>query len=400
MASNSPSNRKAASSGCTLGRPNCLGLTPTELTDVLDRLDASGANASTRRQTRRLPYRHWPVPVVLFQPQGTRSAIAVVSRNLSRGGMSFLHGAYVHTELPVLVLLKNQSGVDVQITGRVTRCRHVERHLHEVGVRFNDPVNVHDFLPVDLVGAQFSLEVTDPGMLRGKLLLVADYDIDRQLIMHMLEPTQMSPTPVASVMEAVTAAGKSAFDIVLSDFDLGTGTGLDLCGALRKSGCTAPVIIMSSDVSGSTRRLAREANCEAFLNKPFTRDLLFSALAEFLLLGPASQSEAGGSRTTLPPDSPLMPLVQKFAAEVNEIVPMLEQLLRDDKPEDFVRAATRLAGTASALGFAPLSRIAESAIRSVNSSSSLKESAEAVNTFVAACKRIEHKAAERHGSRS
>lgn len=368
-------------------------MNPSEINDLLDRLDGTQSTSSTRRQARRLAYRHWPIPVVLFQHQGTRSAITVISRNLSRGGMSFIHGSYVHTDLPVVVVLKNQSGIDVQITGRVVRCRHLERHLHEVGVRFNAPVNVHDFLPVDLVGAQFSLEVTDPGMLKGKILVVADYDIDRHLIIHMLEPTQMCATPVTSIAEALDAASKSAFDIVLSDYDLGRGTGLDLCAQLRKEGCTAPVIIMSSDVSGTTRRLARQANCEAFLNKPFTRDLLFSALAEFLLLGQTAQGDGGGSGSTLPADSPLMPLVEKFAAEVRAVVPLLEQYLREDKHDEFIRVATRLAGTASVLGFAPLSRAAESTIRSVNASSSLKESSEAASSFVAACKRIEHKAA-------
>lgn len=374
-------------------KSTCLGMPPHELIDVLERLDATSGAKSARRQTRRMSYRHWPVPVILFPPHGNKSAIAAVSRNISRGGVSFLHTAYVHTDLPVVVVLKKQNGQDVQIAGRVSRCRHIERHLHEVGVRFNSPIDVHEFLPLDHVGAQFSLEVTDPGMLRGRLLLVADYDIDRTLILHMLEGTKLEVVPVRSMAEGLQAVNKTPFDVVLSDYDLGVGTGIDLLKGMRQGGSSAPLIIMSSDVSGTTRTIVRDAKCDAFLNKPFTKDLLLSALAEYLLLGSAKSADSGVMTSTLPPDSPLLGLVEKFTKETHEIVPMLEQLLKDDKPEEFVRLATRLAGTATALGFAPLSRIAESAIRSVNATSSLKESSDAASTLVAACKRVEGKAA-------
>lgn len=370
-------------------KPTCLGLTPSEIVDVLDRLDAPSGPHTSRRQTRRLAYRHWPVAMVFFPAQGSKTAVAVITRNISRGGISFLHGSYVHTGLAVVAVLRNQRGIDVQIPGRVARCRHVERHLHEVGIRFNTPIDVHDYLPVDHVGAQFSLEVTDPGMLRGRLLLVADYDIDRTLILHLLEGTQLQITPAASIEEAVAAADKTIFDVVMSDYDLGKGTGIDLYNALRAKGASAPVIIMSSDVSGATRTRVREAKCDAFLNKPFTRDLVLSALAEFLLLGSLNPSECGAMSSSLPPDSPLMPLVSKFVAETKDVAASLETYLRDDKKDEFIRAATRLAGTASTLGFASLSKAAESAIRAINSTGSMKEAGEGAAALISACRRVE-----------
>lgn len=368
-----------------------MGLSPAEIADVMDRLDAPapGSRLSARRQTRRLEYRQWPVPIIMFPQHGSKTAVAVITRNISRGGLSFLHSSYMHPGLSVIAVLRDQRGMDVQIHARVTRCRHFERHIHEVGIQFNTPINVHDFLPIDHVGAQFSLEVTDPGMLRGKLLLVADYDIDRTLILHMLEGTKLQITPVASIDEARAAAQKDCFDIILSDYDLGTATGLDLYNALKLTNSAARMIIMSSDVSGSTRTLVREAKCDAFLNKPFTKELVLSALAEFLLLGAVSSGESGSMTSSLPPDSPLRVLAAKFVDETRVAASELEAHLREDRTDDFVRAASRLAGTASTLGFDALSRTAEQAVRAINASGSLRETGDKASALVAACRRID-----------
>jgi len=57
-------------------------------------------------------------------------------RNISRNGMAFLHGGYVHENASVIVQLK-LGGKAFRLDSRVIRCRYVDGSIHEVGVEFD-----------------------------------------------------------------------------------------------------------------------------------------------------------------------------------------------------------------------------------------------------------------------
>lgn len=370
-----------------------LGMTTPELTAILDRVDADSAPKSQRRQSRRLTYRRIGVPMVVRNEGGNGAPVLVVTRNLSRGGMAFLHGAFMHARTPIVLMLRHSTKGDVPVAAEVVRCRHIERHIHEIGVRFTTPIDIRDFVEIDLIGAQYSLEVADPGMLRGKLLVVADYEIDRALITHYLEPTAIELTCAASTMEALKAAVSRGADLVLTDYDLGIGTGIDVVEAIRAEGLSAPVIMMSADLSSEVRAQVREAKIEAFLPKPIPRDMFYSALAEFFLLGSQNASAGGVVSTSLPENSPLLPLAVKFADELRELAPKLEALLAAGKLEEFVKQTTRVGATAMALEFHPIAKLAQQAIHAINSSGSIDESIGDASAFTQACRRVKSVAA-------
>lgn len=369
-------------------RSNSLGLSPAELTALLDRLDADAGAATPRRQSRRLEYRRPAVPIVIRTDMGARAAVSVATRNLSRGGLSFLHSAYMHVKTAVVAILKHPVKGDVPIPGAVVRCRHIERHIHEVGVRFIKPIDVRDFLDIDLIGAQYSLEVADPSLIRGKLLLVADDQFDRALLKHYLEPTNVHIVVADSSVDAVRSALAGEPDVVLTDYDLGSCTAVELVNELRTGGMRAPVIVMSADLSTNTRKRVRDARIDAFLPKPIPKDLLYSALAEFFLLGGEGVTTPALIVTGLPEDSPLRALAEKFSAEIISTTPRLEALLAAKDAAEFVRTATRLSATAMALEFRPIAKLAEAAVHAINASGSLDESAEAATAFISACKRV------------
>ena len=57
-------------------------------------------------------------------------------RNISRNGMAFLHGGYVHNGVDVVIQMK-LAGDTVHLNGQVVRCRYISGTIHEVGVEFD-----------------------------------------------------------------------------------------------------------------------------------------------------------------------------------------------------------------------------------------------------------------------
>jgi FixJ family two-component response regulator len=83
------------------------------------------------------------------------------------------------------------------------------------------------------------------------------------------------------------ASAKEFFDVAMMteaiclivDIQIGESSGIDLVLHVAKLGFTIPVIFMSSNLNESVKKRALEIGSIAFLNKPFTADMLIEALA-------------------------------------------------------------------------------------------------------------------------
>ena len=76
----------------------------------------------------------------LYHPGGTITTHLIHPRNLSRKGMSFLHGNYVHTNSRCEVYLRTFKNQTAVVEGSIMWCRHVHGRVHEVGVQFAHPI--------------------------------------------------------------------------------------------------------------------------------------------------------------------------------------------------------------------------------------------------------------------
>lgn len=111
---------------------------------ILDALDGSGCNFElNKRRYTRLSYRGRQV--ILYTKQTERDvAFIVPTRNISRGGMSFLHGQMMHIGQPCSIDLATNDGNWMTVDGVVVRCRHVRGMIHEIGLKFNSLINLED----------------------------------------------------------------------------------------------------------------------------------------------------------------------------------------------------------------------------------------------------------------
>jgi hypothetical protein len=114
---------------------------------LLDRMDAEEqAVPHDGRKNKRSKCRIGRV-VVCVQGPGAVSSVPylVHTRNISRRGLSFLHGGFLHIGTRCRLRLLTIHGSWRELEATVVRCRYLEKNLHEVGVRFALPVDPSSF---------------------------------------------------------------------------------------------------------------------------------------------------------------------------------------------------------------------------------------------------------------
>lgn len=135
---------------------NTVRISDDERRRLLDELDRVQAVASedvgpddNRRQDRRFIYRPGHISIAVEQPRGGTTFLSVSPRNISAGGVAFLHGGFLHTGSRCTLRLGPQPKGIVEIAGEIVNCRHIEGLLHEVSVKFDRPIDPSLFVRID-----------------------------------------------------------------------------------------------------------------------------------------------------------------------------------------------------------------------------------------------------------
>ena len=116
------------------------------LSEKLDKIDSAQTG---QRQHARVSYRKLAqIAVAIQQPNGQWAKYVVRSRNLSTGGIGFIHGAYVHTDSKCRIIIKNLHGQVVCLEGVVRHCQYLCGTAHDVGVQFDAPIELTDYTEV------------------------------------------------------------------------------------------------------------------------------------------------------------------------------------------------------------------------------------------------------------
>jgi len=116
----------------------------SELSDELKRFSSSDGG---QRKHKRIPFRTLSqIAVTIQKPDESWSKYIVRSRDLSPGGIGFIHGSYVHTGSPCRVILKDLSGELACLEGVVRRCDLLLGRAHIIGVKFNEEIVLTNFI--------------------------------------------------------------------------------------------------------------------------------------------------------------------------------------------------------------------------------------------------------------
>lgn len=365
-------------------RQNTIGLASRDLNPFLDDLDRTQGETDKRRTYVRWPYRNAALPLKLIHPGGNTVHLTVAARNLSCGGVSVLHNAYVYSGSRCVVTLPHPKLGSTELAGTVKRCIHRRGTIHELGIQFDKEINAKEYFVVDPMKDWFSLENVNKEELSGHMLHVDGSPMEQSLIKHYLRGTQVRLQQASSIEEAVAIA-EGGVDLVLTDFDLGGGkTGADLVLLLRAKNIHCPVMFATVNATPQTRERAQEVGVTAFLIKPVTQQKLLRAVAEFLTVGGGTDPNG----TTLPEDHPNRCLIPSFITQLQDVIRRMELAIKREDVGVCRTLAIQLAGAAPAMGFTRMAKVAESAAKSLASTMSVKESASLLRALVSTCEAV------------
>ncbi len=117
------------------------------LVGELDRITANGSSIPERREHERVAYRNSAFVFATIEgPDQQPKRYKIRTHDLSAGGIGFLHGTFIYPGSKVQVVLRHQTQGAVLITGAVRRCDHLTRHIHHVGVQFDELIEPEHFL--------------------------------------------------------------------------------------------------------------------------------------------------------------------------------------------------------------------------------------------------------------
>lgn len=383
MHSSGRPSHKGKSPGGSGGRPNTIGLGHRELDELLDRLESpEGQSKNPKRDFIRSPFRQASVKLQIMHPGGVSATITVACRNISRTGIAILHSAYAHTGTKCRILLPHPERGEVPVDGWVTRCSHRSGVVHEVGIRFDQPINVQEYLRADPFSDWFSLERVNPEDLAGTVVYVEDSDIDRKIIRHFLRDTKLNVVTASSGQEAISCIDESV-DLVMIDFHLGDMNGGELAAKLRDNGFKSPILILTCDTQSATTDMLEQVRANAFLAKPVNQDQLLRAIGEFLIV----QKAAGpaGSRAAVDPSNSA--LTEGLQTALNQYAKKLEDCVNREDATAARTLCLQIAGTAGTLGVKDVNQLATKAAEALTRSGSVAQAISSVRALIAVCKR-------------
>lgn len=135
---------------------------------------------------------------------------------------------------------------------------------------------------------------TDGGNLfNGQRILAADDSaVNREVVREALERLNLAPTLVADGKEAVKAARREAFDLVLMDCSMPEMDGFEATRVIRRierkeKRNPTPIVALTAHVAGDDTSW-RDAGMTDYLTKPFTIEALAQLLGRYLRPGAAS----------------------------------------------------------------------------------------------------------------
>ena len=113
----------------------------------MDRKAAHRADPSSQHRDERVPYRNSPhVMIEMRTHDGRQQFLKVRPYDLSRSGLGFLNGMYMHAGTSVVLHLRHCDIGMTRVEAVIRGCSHVQNTVHLVGAEFDEPIEINDFL--------------------------------------------------------------------------------------------------------------------------------------------------------------------------------------------------------------------------------------------------------------
>lgn len=123
--------------------------------------------------------------------------------------------------------------------------------------------------------------------MKAKVLIVDDSALARRTMRQILETAGYDVAEADDGLNALERYFLEKPDVVMLDLVMKGMYGLDVLTKLRELDPGVKVIVVSADIQTSSRELVEQAGGAAFLNKPYDRDDILTAISATLAGGVA-----------------------------------------------------------------------------------------------------------------
>lgn len=132
--------------------------------------------------------------------------------------------------------------------------------------------------------------------LTGRVLCAEDNDVNRRLVSLLVDRTGVELVHVSNGAEALDAATRETFDLILMDIQMPVMNGRDATAALREAGINTPVIALTANVMAEDIDDYRQAGCNEHLAKPIDKQRFYELLARYLERDESATADARSVR--------------------------------------------------------------------------------------------------------
>lgn len=336
--------------------------------------DLSMRDADPDQRRLRVASDHSEAVLCLLGAAGSVTRFSVLVRNISRWGVGLVMGRYVYPQSRCEVHLRAKNGTLLTRVGGVRYCRHIRGLVHELGVHFEQPIDLSDFsmlspneetrhlqeLADDMPAGQAE-RVTE---LAYRVLVVDDYASDRKLFSHWLSKAGMTVSSVGDSAGAREQIDETQFDLIIVDCRLDKENGADLIRALRSARFVAPILGVSADQDEAVEASMLGAGANRYLGKPFTAEQLVDSARE--LMGFRSDAQNTPIFSRFNDDQEMRPLLTEFTRGLGSNMDKLREANARQDYETLEQIAHALRGAGSGYGFDTITAHAEQLLFSLN----------------------------------
>jgi CheY-like chemotaxis protein len=381
-------NRSSTDPGRKLGKtvaPHLFGLPKAEFDALLDELvQPSNKSPALPERVPHLGFRVDDLAIDIWQPGGGERSTKMVAYQLSCLHIAALNTFYLHVGSTCRVHLPRRAGGVVRINGVVAACSHISRQIHQVIIRFREPIDLREIVEIDVLSQTNGLKPVAPESLVGRVVLATDCRFQAANIRDIFSKTQVRLDVVNDPTKVLDAC-RTDCGALLCDEQLETADGKSLLSVARDIGISVPLIAMSADSSSEARLRIRAAQPDGFVSLPATSESLIGAVSEFLTAKPGGVSSAGNC-SSLDENSPLFEQSEQYAEALQAWGADLQKAFQANDLNGARAVAIRIIATAPNLGFGQIAELATTFVKSVAGSMSLAESSRDLSALANACR--------------
>lgn len=354
-----------------------IGLSDHQREELLNRLDRRAqdegktAAARNRRLHQRWVFRQADIPMIVAHPGGGVSRLLVCGRNISTGGLAFMHGGYLHKGSRCRLALRQTDGDLRPMSAHVANCRLIEGALHEIGIAFDERIDPNEFIQNhSSMGDDESANVVP---LAGHVLCVDSSVADLHLIQFLLSTCGLEVTTATNGVEGLEMADPNRFQVLLTELVLPAFSGLDLIKGVRETCQALPIIAMTADERVSIRDEALAGGANDVLIKPLDFKSLSKVLRKHLhaKVGSASGMPGGPLLSEKWSDARMQPLILEYLDLLQHHVEQLKNHVQSNSVQDVEQLCLAIKGSAGGYGYPSISLQAEALRKAVGSAAEL-----------------------------